>query len=197
MKNDYDNTIRDGEESFAYLDYLKKKSLEKGIIVLNGYTGLDMAEKVALEIEQLASMGQKKIRVIICSQGGSVFAGLAIFDALQNFKTIPGNEVITEARGYAASMGAIILQAGTKRYATKNTRILIHEVSAGTLGREFTVSTAEEEARELKKVNQQLLDILANASGMTTKKISTLTKKRDYWMSAEEAKDSHFIDEVI
>lgn len=178
-----------------YLDLLRMRSLKRGKIYLLDDVEIEVAERLCLEIEEAQLAGIKTLNVVIGSPGGNVFAGLAIFDALQSFRD-NGGKVITEARGYAASMGAIILQAGDERIARKNARILIHEVRTFGWGVD-TASQSEEKAKEMKKVNLQLVKILAERSGNSEKKIIGLIKKRDYWVNAEEAKNLNLIDRIV
>lgn len=179
----------------TYSDLLWMRSLARGNLYLSGEINDSVAERVAMEIEEIQLNGLEKIHVIIGSPGGSVFAGLSIYNTLDKFKK-NGGYVITETRGYAASMSAIILQAGNERIAHKNSRILIHEVRKFTMGYD-TVSSAEEQAVEMRKVNKQLTNILAERSNNSVAKITSLTKKKDCWLSAEEAKDLNLIDKIL
>lgn len=184
------------ESGLNYLDLLRLRSLKRGVLYITNSVGSDLAERISLEIEEARNNGLLDLRVVITSPGGDVFAGLAIYDALNRFK-LTGGRVTTEANGYAASMGAIILQAGDERLASSSARILIHEVSRFMFFQRETVSTADEEVKELKKVNDQIIKILADRSKQPIAKIKSLIKKKDYWMSAEEAKELNFVDKVI
>lgn len=183
------------EKSQDYLDMLRMRALKRGKIYLLDDVEIEVAERLCFEIEEAQLAGLKQLHVVIGSPGGNVFAGLAIFDALQEFRE-KGGKVTTEARGYAASMGAIILQAGDERIARRNARILIHEVRTFGWGVD-TASQSEEKAKEMKKVNLQLVKILAERSGNTEKRIISLIKKRDYWVSADEAKVLNLIDKIV
>lgn len=135
----------------------------------------------------------KPIYLYINSPGGSVSAGMAIYDTMQHIKS----EVVTICVGIAASMGAFLLAAGTqgKRIALPHSRIMIHQPLGGTQGRR-QATDIEIEAREILRIRQQLDEIMAKNTGQTVEKIKKDTD-RDYFMSAEEAKNYGIIDRVI
>ncbi len=134
---------------------------------------------------------QKDIHLYINSPGGSVSAGLAIYDTMQ-FLTC---DVNTYCVGMAASMGAFLLAAGTKgkRYALPNSDIMIHQVSGGAQG---TVSDVERSVEHMFKLKRRLNRLLALHTGKTEAEIER-DSDRDYWMSAEEAKAYGLVDEVV
>jgi ATP-dependent Clp protease, protease subunit len=134
---------------------------------------------------------KKDINLYINSPGGSVTAGLAIYDTMQ-FVTC---EVATYCVGIAASMGAVLLAAGTrgKRYALPNSDIMIHQVSGGAQG---TASDVERTVEWMFKIKKRLIHILARHTGKTEEQIG-LDSDRDYWMSAEEAQTYGLVDEVV
>ena len=134
----------------------------------------------------------KPIYLYINSPGGSVTAGLAIFDTMQYVKS----DVVTICVGLAASMGAFLLAAGTKgkRLALPHSRIMIHQPLGGTSQRQ--ASDIEIEAREILRIKDMLNLSLADMSGQSLEKITKDTD-RDYFLSAAEAKDYGLIDRVI
>ncbi len=134
----------------------------------------------------------KPIYLYINSPGGSVTAGMAIYDTMQYIKS----EVITICVGLAASMGSFLLAAGTpgKRLALPHARIMIHQPMGGTGRRQ--ASDIEIEANEILRIRSQLNQLLANQCGQSLEKIEKDTD-RDYFMSAEEAKEYGLIDKVI
>ncbi|MFM7580391.1 MAG: ATP-dependent Clp protease proteolytic subunit, partial [Microcystaceae cyanobacterium] len=134
----------------------------------------------------------KPIYLYINSPGGSVTAGMAIYDTMQYIKS----EVITICVGLAASMGAFLLSAGTpgKRLALPHARIMIHQPMGGTGRRQAT--DIQIEAQEILRIRQQLNELMAQQTGQTIEKIAKDTD-RDYFMSAAEAKDYGLIDKVI
>ncbi len=134
---------------------------------------------------------KKDIHLYINSPGGSVSAGLAIYDTMQ-FLTC---DVNTYCVGMAASMGAFLLAAGTrgKRYALPNSDIMIHQVSGGAQG---TVSDVERSVEHMFKLKRRLNRLLALHTGKTEAEIER-DSDRDYWMSAQEAKAYGLVDEVV
>ncbi|NEQ38056.1 MAG: ATP-dependent Clp protease proteolytic subunit [Okeania sp. SIO3I5] len=133
----------------------------------------------------------KPIYLYINSPGGSVTAGLAIYDTMQYIKA----DIITICLGLAASMGSFLLAAGTKgkRLALPNSRIMIHQPMGGTRGQATDI---EIEAKEILRVRSELNNMLAECTGQSLEKIEKDTD-RDYYMSAEEAKEYGLIDQVI
>src|SRR6266850_7798485 len=133
----------------------------------------------------------KEISLYINSPGGSVYAGLAIYDTMQFIKP----QVQTICVGIAMSMGALLLSGGAegKRFALPNAKILIHQVSSAFQGQATDI---EIHAKEIIDVRRRLDEILAKHTGQDLEKVSRDTE-RDYFMSAEEAKDYHLIDRVI
>jgi ATP-dependent Clp protease, protease subunit len=134
---------------------------------------------------------KKDINLYINSPGGSVTAGLAIYDTMQ-FVTC---EVATYCVGIAASMGAVLLAAGTrgKRYALPNSDIMIHQVSGGAQG---TASDVERTVEWMFKIKKRLIHILSQHTGRTEEQIG-MDSDRDYWMSADEARAYGLVDEVV
>ncbi|TRX71262.1 ATP-dependent Clp endopeptidase proteolytic subunit ClpP [Carboxylicivirga sp. M1479] len=133
----------------------------------------------------------KDISIYFNSPGGSVYAGLGIYDTMQYISS----DVATICTGMAASMGAVLLTAGTKgkRTALKHSRIMIHQPMGGAQGQ---ASDIEITAREIGKLKKELYTIIADHSGNTYKKVEK-DSDRDYWMTAQEAKDYGMIDEVL
>ena len=134
----------------------------------------------------------KPIYLYINSPGGSVTAGLAIYDTMKYVKS----DLVTICVGLAASMGAFLLSAGTKgkRLALPHSRIMIHQPLGGTAQRQ--ASDIEIEAREILRIKQMLNKSMAEMTGQTYEKIEKDTE-RDYFLSAEEAKNYGLIDNVI
>jgi len=134
---------------------------------------------------------KKPINLYINSPGGSVTAGLAIYDTMQ-FVTC---DVATYCVGIAASMGAVLLAAGTrgKLYALPNSDIMIHQVSGGAQG---TASDVERTVEWMFKIKKRLIHILSQHTGKTEEQIQ-IDSDRDYWMSADEALAYGLVDEVV
>jgi ATP-dependent Clp protease protease subunit len=133
----------------------------------------------------------KDIQIYINSPGGSVYAGLGIYDTMQYINP----DVATICTGLAASMASVLLCAGKqgKRTALPHSRVLIHQPMGGAEGQ---ASDIEITAREIGKLKKELYDIIAHHSGQTYEKIWE-DADRDYWMTAMEAKDYGMIDEVL
>lgn len=133
----------------------------------------------------------KDVSIYINSPGGSVYAGLGIYDTMQYIQS----DVSTICTGMAASMAAVLLVAGEKgkRFALKHSRIMIHQPMGGAQGQ---ASDIEITAREIQKLKKELYEIIANHSGQPFEKVER-DSDRDYWMTAEEAKNYGMIDDVL
>jgi ATP-dependent Clp protease protease subunit len=133
----------------------------------------------------------KDIQIYFNTPGGSVHAGLGIYDTMQ----IISPEIATICTGMAASMGAVLLTAGTKgkRSALKHSRVMIHQPMGGASGQ---ASDIEITAREIMKLKKELYDIIAIHSGKTYSQVEK-DADRDYWMTSTEAKEYGMIDEVL
>ncbi len=133
----------------------------------------------------------KDVHIYINSPGGTVTSGLAIYDTMQYIKS----DIATYCIGQAASMGALLLTAGTKgkRYVLPHSRIMIHQPMGGFQGQATDI---EIHAREILKMKETLNGIIAKHTGQTADKIG-LDTERDYFMSGQEAKDYGIVDEVI
>lgn len=133
----------------------------------------------------------KDIQIYFNTPGGSVHAGLGIYDTMQFISS----DVATICTGMAASMGAVLLTAGTKgkRSALRHSRVMIHQPMGGAQGQ---ASDIEITAKEIQKLKKELYEIIAEHSGNPYKKIEK-DSDRDYWMTAQEAKEYGMIDEVL
>lgn len=167
---------------------LKDRIIFLGTQVTDHVANTIIAQLLYLESED----PDKEISLYINSPGGSVTAGLAIYDTLQYVKP----EISTICLGQAASMGAVLLAAGAegKRLALPNARILIHQPLMGGLSGQAT--DIDIQAREIMKLRETLTDVLVRHTGQTTERISEDTE-RDYYMSAAEAAEYGLIDRVI
>lgn len=133
----------------------------------------------------------KDISIYLNTPGGSVYAGLGIYDTMQYISS----EVSTICTGMAASMGSVLLVAGAKgkRYALKHSRIMMHQPMGGVQGQ---ASDIEITAREILKLKKELYSIIAEHSGNDIARIEK-DSDRDYWMTAEEAKDYGMVDKIL
>jgi ATP-dependent Clp protease, protease subunit len=166
--------------------------LRERIIFLVGPVNDQTANVVVAQLLFLESENaDKDIHFYINSPGGSVSAGMSIFDTMQFIKP----DVSTMCMGIAASMGAFLLAAGAKgkRLALPNSRVMIHQPSGGAQGQATDI---EIQAREILKLRESLNVILAERTGQTLEKIR-LDSERDFFMSANEAKDYGLVDQVL
>lgn len=166
--------------------------LKDRIIFLSGPISDPIANMTIAQLLFLASRDPKKdIQLYINSPGGSVTAGLAIYDTMQYIKP----DVSTVCVGLAASMAATLLAAGQKkkRFALPNSQILLHQVAGGVTGEAVEIEIT---AKQIIKIKQKLNQILAKHTGQPLSKIEKDTD-RDFYLSAEEAKEYGIIDEVI
>ncbi len=170
---------------------LYSKLLEERIIFLSGEINDNNANLIVSELLYLNAVSDEDIYLYINSPGGSVTSGLAIYDTINYIKA----DVSTIAIGMAASMGAFLLAAGAKgkRYALKNSEIMIHEVLGGTKGQ---ASIIELEAERIIKLRDKMNKMLAHLTNQSVKKISKDTKK-DYFMDSNEALKYGIIDKII
>lgn len=132
------------------------------------------------------------IQIVFNSPGGSVFDGLALYDFIQELRG-SGTRVDTMALGMAASMGGVLLQAGEERVMSRHSYLLIHEVSSGAIG---SMSELEDEVKFSKRLQNRLLDILAERSTLSADQIARKWKRKDWWLDAHEAHELGFCDEV-
>jgi ATP-dependent Clp protease, protease subunit len=177
-----------GERAFdIYSRLLNERIIFLGTPVDDQIANLTVAQLIHLESED----PDKDISVYINSPGGSVYAGLAIYDTMQYIKP----DVQTICVGIAMSMGALLLAAGTegKRMATPNAKVLIHQVAGGFQGQATDI---EIQARETLNMKRLLEEIISKHSNQPLDKVAK-DMERDYFMTAEEAKDYGIVDQVI
>ena len=181
-------TTGKGERAYdIYSRLLKDRIVFIGTPIDDVIANLIIAQILFLNMEEPG----KDINIYINSPGGSVTAGLAIYDTMRFVKC----DVATYCLGQAASMGSLLLAAGTKgkRYSLPNARVMIHQPWGGTQG---TASDIHIQAKEILKLKEQLNQILVHHTGQTLERIEKDTD-RDYFMSAEEAKNYGIVDAVI
>ena len=177
-----------GERSYdIYSRLLKERIIFLGEEVNEVTASLIVAQMLFLEAED----PEKDIQFYINSPGGSVTAGMAIYDTMQYIKC----DVSTICIGMAASMGAFLLSSGTKgkRIALPNAEIMIHQPSAGTQGK---VTDMEIDVEHVLRIKRHLNEMLAANTGKSVEQVSADTE-RDHWLTAAEAKEYGLIDQVI
>lgn len=183
--------IEERQLNIATMDVFSRLMMDR-IIFLGVPIDDYVANIIQAQLLFLESADSKKdIQIYLNTPGGSVYAGLGIYDTMQYIAP----DVATICTGMAASMGAILLCAGAKgkRTALKHSRILIHQPMGTAEGQ---ASDIEITAKEIQKLKKELYDIISNHSGQTTKKILK-DADRDYWMTSEEAKKYGMIDEIL
>jgi ATP-dependent Clp protease, protease subunit len=181
-----------GEPTYGGLgDQVYNRLLGERIIFLGQPVDDEIANKITAQLLLLAVDPEKDIYLYINSPGGSITAGMAIYDTIQYIQ----NDVVTIAMGLAASMGQFLLSAGTrgKRFALPNAEILIHQPSAGLAG---SASDIKIHAEQLLRTKRKMAELTALHTGQTVEQI-TRDSDRDRWFSAEEAKDYGLVDEVM
>lgn len=177
-----------GERAFdIYSRLLKERIIFLGGQINDGMANTVIAQLLLLEHED----PKKEIKLYINSPGGSVSAGLAIYDTIQYLKP----DVSTICVGLAASMGAILLGAGAKgkRFALPNAEVMIHQVMGGMEGQATELEIA---AKHILKIKDRLNQIIARHTGQSLAKVEKDTD-RDYHMSAQEAKEYGLVDEIV
>jgi len=173
-------------------DHIYNRLLKERIIFLGSDVRDDNANAICAQLLLLAAEDpDKDIWLYINSPGGSVTAGMAIFDTMQ-FVT---PDVATVAMGLAASMGQFLLSAGTpgKRYATPHARIMMHQPSGGIGG---TASDIKIQAEQMLHIKRQMADLIAQHTGQTVEQIEK-DSDRDRWFTADQARVYGFVDHVV
>jgi len=196
MEQDYDQYLiptvieKEAHGERAYDIY--SRLLKERIIFISGLISDGLANAVIAQLLFLAHEDPKKdIIIYLNSPGGSVTAGLAIYDTIQHIKP----DVSTIGVGIAASMAAVLLAAGTKgkRFILPNSEVLLHQVMGGGEGQAVEVEIA---AKHIIKIKDHLNQILAKHTSQPLSKIEKDTD-RDFWLTAQEAKEYGLVDEII
>lgn len=172
-------------------DQVFSRLLRDRIVFLGQEVDDDIANKLTAQLLMLAAESDEDIYLYINSPGGSVTAGMAVYDTMHYIK----NDVVTIAMGFCASMGQFLLTAGTKgkRYALPNTKILMHQPSAGLGG---SASDIKIYAEQLLRTKREMAELIALHSGQD---VDTITRDsdRDKWFTAREAAEYGLIDAVM
>ncbi len=183
--------IEERQLNIAQMDVFSRLMMDRiiflGVPIDDYVANIIQAQLLFLE----SNDASRDIQIYLNTPGGSVYAGLGIYDTIQYINP----DVATICTGMAASMGAVILCAGAegKRTALKHSRVLIHQPMGGAQGQ---ASDIEITAREVQKLKKELYDIISHHSKQTYKKVWK-DSDRDYWMTAQEALDYGMIDEVL
>jgi ATP-dependent Clp protease protease subunit len=193
ITNDYisPTIIEERQMNVATMDVFSRLMMDR-IIFLGVPIYDDVANIIQAQLLFLESVDAKKdIQIYLNSPGGSVHAGLGIYDTMQYIAP----DIATICTGMAASMGAVLLCAGAdgKRTALPHSRVMIHQPMGGAEGQATDIEIT---AREIQKLKKELYEIIAHHTKQTYDKIWA-DSDRDYWMTAQEAKDYGMIDEVL
>ncbi|HSV12420.1 MAG TPA: ATP-dependent Clp protease proteolytic subunit [Hanamia sp.] len=185
------NIIEERPMNVAVMDVYSRLMMDR--IIFLGYPVNDeVANIITAQLLFLESTDRTRdVQLYINSPGGGVYAGLGLYDTMQ----FVNPDIATICTGMAASMSAVLMAAGApgKRSALKHSRIMMHQPSAGAMGQ---ASDVEITVNEVRKIKQELYEILSNHTGQSIEKIAT-DSSRDYWMTADEAKEYGLIDEVL
>ncbi len=184
--------MRSAPTTMTLGDSVYERLLQQRIIVLGQQVDDEIANRIVAQLLLLsAEDAEADIRLYINSPGGSVMAGMAIYDTMQYIEC----DVATYAMGLAASMGQFLLSAGErgKRYALPHAQILMHQPSAGVGGTESDIAIQAEQFRRHKKV---MAELISEQTGQTVERI-TADSDRDRWFTADEALEYGFIDHVV
>lgn len=183
--------VEERQLNVAQMDVFSRLMMDRIIFLGDGIND-QVANIIQAQLLFLQSTdAQRDIQIYINSPGGSVYAGLGIYDTMQYITP----DVATICTGIAASMGAVLLVAGTKgkRAALRHSRVMIHQPSGGAQG---VAADMEINLREMMKLKEELYTIISEHSGQTYDWVEK-SSDRDYWMRAAEAKEFGMIDEVL
>ncbi len=185
------NIIEERPMNIAVMDVYSRLMMDR--IIFLGYPVNDeVANIITAQLLFLESTDRTRdIQLYINSPGGAVYAGLGLYDTMQ----FVSPDIATICTGMAASMAAVLMAAGApgKRSALKHARIMMHQPSGGAAGQASDVAIT---VNEVRKVKNELYEILSNHTGQSLEKV-TKDSNRDYWMTAEEAKAYGLVDEVL
>ncbi len=185
------NIIEERPMNVAVMDVYSRLMMDR-IIFLGHPVTDEVANIITAQLLFLESSDRgRDVQLYINSPGGSVYAGLGLYDTMQ----FVSPDIATICTGMAASMAAVLMCAGAagKRSALKHSRIMMHQPSGGAAGQ---ASDVEITVNEVRRVKRELYEILSNHTGQTMEKV-TKDSNRDFWMTAEEAKEYGLIDEVL
>jgi ATP-dependent Clp protease protease subunit len=184
------------------IDLAQRARIEHDMLTADAYHGVYRFSDVVGDssvnkcIEQLETWNRQNdledTEIIFYSPGGSILSGFALWDYLRTYKK--NHKLTTTARGYAASMAGILLQAGHHRQMGSESWILIHEGSMGIGG---SVGEVEDQVEWSKKLRDRLADILADRSTLNARQIKAKWKRKDWWVGSDEALEFGFVDEIV
>lgn len=176
------------ERSFKYTA-AADKSRTLDFVGAVGMKGLEVLVDV---VRKWTALSDDPITLALHSPGGDTFAGFGIYDFIKEQRAA-GQRIDTTCYGFAASMGGILLQAGEDRSMTRNSRLMIHSVSTGFVG---SLAELEDQARLITSINEDCYAALAERSTLSVTQIKAKSRRRDWWLSAQEALEFGFIDSI-
>jgi len=185
-------------EGLSLYERLRYQELSAGIIHLRGEIDDVMIDDFNLEISTMRDAEWlPSVTIKLTSIGGNAYLAFGIYDALRELSKW-GKEVYVVVEGLAASAAAmIVLQGADKRLAYPTASFLLHEPRRWTMFRDETTSQLEDEAAELNRITNKVIDILASRCNKTKEEVRDLIRRREVWMDAKEAKEWGLIDEII
>lgn len=188
------NTVEAESLEMDVAEY-RAEAQRHGIYHFVGAVGEDSVKSCIEKLDQWSRRDPGcDFTLVLNTPGGDVIDGLALYDFItQDLRENRGHKVTTVTRGYAASMGGILLQAGDKRLVGRNAYVMIHEVASGAIGK---LSELEDEYKFVKRIANRLVGILAERSTLTEKQIKGRWERKDWWLDSKEVIDLGFADEV-
>jgi ATP-dependent Clp protease protease subunit len=182
---------------FEYSDWLRAQDLEAGIIHLDESIRESMASRILTEIAYIRRRGLPHLTITISSPGGGAYYALALYDALK-VASEAGIRVTACVEGWAASAAAmVVLQAADVRIAQPHARFLLHECRRWVFFSVERTSDLEDELKEIKALEEQILKIMASRCGRTVEEVLKLIRRKEVWFSASEALEWGLIDKVL
>ena len=185
-------------DGLSLYERLRYQELSAGIIHLRGEIDDVMIDDFNLEVSTVRDAEWlPSVTIKLTSIGGNAYLAFGIYDALRELSK-QGKEVYVVVEGLAASAAAmIVLQGADKRLAYPTASFLLHEPRRWTMFRDETTSQLEDEAAELNRITNKVIDILASRCNKTKEEVRDLIRRREVWMDAKEAKEWGLIDEII
>jgi ATP-dependent Clp protease protease subunit len=178
-------------------DYIHIQEIEVGVVRLSDDINSCSCHDFSREISFILSRGLKKIQIIITSPGGGAYHAFAIYDIMQSARS-RGVDITGIVEGFAASAASmIVLQGCDNRLATKHSRLHLHEMQEWVFMDIQSTSKVEDRANEMKALEKMVVQILSGTTKKSEEEISAFIKRRERWMSAQEALEFGLIDEII
>ena len=185
---------RSTKPSMPIHEMIDRSAIDRREVYITGVISSEVQYYLTRILTYMADESKKPINIVLNTPGGLVTDGLAIYDLLKAITIGRKTPINIVATGQCMSMGAIILQAASKRYATPHCSIGLHELSASNVG---TYSNTEDNQKEIRRTQLILNDIIVNRTGMSKKKLKGLIARRDRSFTPDEAIELNLIDGVV